>query len=137
MVKCGKYSPVKFANFVLCAEKCNHISKSERIKFANFTGLYFPHFTMFCIATKLHNFTKFRMLFSAVLMNIPNLKVCSKGKSSIKARISRPRIKTELSKVDLTVHMQTFGIQHICKKTKFNANYLRKNPSSSRVFFVF
>ena len=32
---------------------------------------------------KLHNSTKFRMLFSAVLMNIPNLKVCLKGELSI------------------------------------------------------
>ena len=29
------------------------------------------------------NFIKFRMFFSAVLMNIPNLKVCLKGESSI------------------------------------------------------
>ena len=31
-VKCGKYSPVEFANlvcFVLCAERCNRIPKSE------------------------------------------------------------------------------------------------------------
>ena len=32
-----------------------------------------------CFATKLHYFTKFRMLFPAVLMNIPNSKVCLKG----------------------------------------------------------
>ena len=31
-----------------------------------------------CFAIKLHNFTKFRTLFPAVLMNIPNLKVCLK-----------------------------------------------------------
>ena len=30
----------------------------------------------------LHNFTKYRMLFSAVLMNIPNSKVCLKGEWS-------------------------------------------------------
>ena len=40
----------------ICAEKCNHISKSDYTfprliqkytKFANFTELYFLHFTMF------------------------------------------------------------------------------------------
>ena len=36
-----------------------------------------------CFATKLHNFAKFRMLFPAVLINIPNFKVCLKGESSI------------------------------------------------------
>ena len=34
-------------------------------------------------ATKLHNFTKFKMLFPAALMNIPTLKVCLKGEWSI------------------------------------------------------
>ncbi len=33
--------------------------------------------------TKLHNFTKFRMLFPAVLMNFPNSKVCLIGEWSI------------------------------------------------------
>ena len=36
-----------------------------------------------CFATKRHNFTKFRMLFPAVLMNIPNSKVCLEGEWSI------------------------------------------------------
>ena len=81
--------PVKFARFLytfaLCAENCNKISKCDytfsRTKFPNFTGYYFPHFTIFCNQTS--SFTKFRMLFSAVLMNIPNSKVCLKGESSI------------------------------------------------------
>ena len=30
-------------------------------------------------ATKLYNFTKLRMLFAAVLMNIPNSNVCPQG----------------------------------------------------------
>ena len=34
-------------------------------------------------ATKLHNFTEFRIPFSAVLMNVLNSKVCLKGESSI------------------------------------------------------
>ncbi len=34
-------------------------------------------------ATKLHNFTKFMMLFPAVLMNLPNSKVCLIGEWSI------------------------------------------------------
>ena len=32
---------------------------------------------------KLHNFTKFRMLFPAALMNIPSSKLCLKGEWSI------------------------------------------------------
>ena len=74
----------------LCAEKCiNHISKSDHTfphiiqKYTNFTGLYFPHPTMFC--NQIHNFSKFRMLFSAVLMNNPNSKICLKGEWSINA----------------------------------------------------
>ena len=39
------------------------------------------------LATKLHNFTKFMMLFPAVLMNFPNSKVCLIGEWSIVARI--------------------------------------------------
>ena len=70
-------------------EFCNQISNCDnsfpRIiqkykKFANFTGLYFH--ILQCFATKLHQFTKFRMLFPDVLMNIPNLKVCPKEESS-------------------------------------------------------
>ncbi len=34
-------------------------------------------------STKLHNFTKFRMFFQAVLMNFPNSKVCLIGEWSI------------------------------------------------------
>ena len=41
----------------------------------------FANFVYFCIIRKLHNFTKFRMLFSAALVNIT--KVCLKGESSI------------------------------------------------------
>ena len=64
-------------------EKCNHISSSDRVHFSvhtqeytefqNFRGLYFPHFTIF--ATKPYNFTKFRMLFAGVLVNIRNSNV--------------------------------------------------------------
>ena len=45
-----------------------------------------------CFATKLHNFNKFRMLFSAVLMNTPNSKVCLKGESSIVFSLARPLV---------------------------------------------
>ena len=50
-------------------------------KFANFTLLYFRHFTIF--TTKLHNFTKFRKLFPTVLKLFSNLKVCVVGEWSI------------------------------------------------------
>ena len=56
------------------------------MKFANFVynilrGKVQSEFEMFLqyFATKLDHFTKFRMLFPAVLMNIPNSKVCLKG----------------------------------------------------------
>ena len=55
--KCNQIS--KCILFVLCAEKCNQISN---------LGCYF---------------IKFRMLFPAVLMNIPDSNVCLKGASSI------------------------------------------------------
>ena len=72
-------------SFVLCNRnsKCDYTFPwiiQKYTKFANFTGLYFPHFTIFL--TKLHHFTKFRMLFPTVLMNIPNSKVCLKGEWS-------------------------------------------------------
>ncbi len=68
---------------VLRAEKRYHISKcgnafphviKKYTKFANFTCIF--HILRYQFATKLHNFTKFRMLFAAVLMNFPNSKVC-------------------------------------------------------------
>ena len=37
--------------------------------------------------TKLHYFAKFRMLFPAVLINIPNSKVCLKGEWSIEISV--------------------------------------------------
>jgi hypothetical protein len=40
----------------------------NNIKFANFPGLYFPHFTTFRNRT-LGNFTNFNMLFLAVVMD--------------------------------------------------------------------
>ena len=70
--------------FVLRAEKRYRISKcvttfprvlQKYTKFANFTWLdYICHILRY-FSTKLHNFTKFRMLFPAVLMNFPNSKV--------------------------------------------------------------
>ena len=81
---------MKFANsvsFCIMHRECNQNSKCDytfpRIiqkytEFANFTGLYFLYFV-----TKLHHFTKFRMLFLAVLINIPNSKVCVKGESIV------------------------------------------------------
>ncbi len=61
MVKCGKYSRVKFGNFVY---------------FCITRGKALPHFEM-C------NYTKFRMLFLAVPMNFLNSKVCLIGEWSI------------------------------------------------------
>ena len=59
IVKCGKYSPVKFANFVYFCRYAHHSVNILR------------YFT-----TKLDNFTKFRKLFPAVLSN---LQVCLIG----------------------------------------------------------
>ena len=75
---------MKFANFVyFCTTRgkglphCNIVVSD----FANFTGLYFPHFKYF--ATKRHDFMKFRMLFPAVLMYFLKSKVCRIGGRSI------------------------------------------------------
>ncbi len=49
IVKCGKYSHAKFANFVY-SKSGNAFARviQKYTKFANFTWLYFPHFTIFC-----------------------------------------------------------------------------------------
>ena len=47
-------------------------------KSANFTEIQLQYF-----ATKLHNCTKIRILFPAVLINFPNSKVCLIGERSI------------------------------------------------------
>ena len=75
------YIPAKFANFVyFCITRGKVLSDFEIIQNLQTSQDYiFRNF-----ATKLHNFTKFGMLFSAVLMNIPNSKVCLKGEWSIK-----------------------------------------------------
>ena len=50
--------------------------------FTSIAGKSILIYILQCFATKLHNFTKFRMLFPAVLTNIPNSKVCLKGEWS-------------------------------------------------------
>ena len=90
IVKCGKYSPVKFANFVyfcithgkalpLCGNvvtlfpaQYNSIQNSETLHYYIFD--IFQYFI-----TKLHNFTVFRKLFPIVLKLSSNLKVCLIG----------------------------------------------------------
>ena len=71
--------------------KCNHISNSD-YTFPRIIQKYIQNFQISqdyifdilqCFAIKLYNFTKFTMLFLAVLMNIPNSKVCLKGEWSI------------------------------------------------------
>ena len=73
---------MKFANFVYFMRgkvlpRCNIVVSD----FANFTGLYFPHFKYF--PTKRYDFMKFRMLFPAVLMYFLKSKVCGIGGRSI------------------------------------------------------
>jgi hypothetical protein len=77
VVKCGKYSLAKFANFVYfciaCAGNCYHIWAESGSNFRtqyksiqNLQGYIFrisQHF-----ATKLCNFTRFSMLFLAVVI---------------------------------------------------------------------
>ena len=60
----GKLIPTlrKRNNFPCVIQTCT--------KFENVAGLYFPHSTTFS-ETKLSNFTNFRMLFNAVVMNFP------------------------------------------------------------------
>ena len=73
---CGKYCPVNFVYFSITQGKVIHCMemaitfavRNTKVytKFANFTGLYFPHSYF---SSKLHNFTQFRMLFPAMLIN--------------------------------------------------------------------
>ena len=64
--------------------KSDDISLRKIQKYTNFqTSQDYIFHILQCFAIKLHNFTKFRMLFPPVLMNIPNSKVCLKGESAI------------------------------------------------------
>ena len=101
---------MKFAKFVytfvLCAEKCNHNSKSDftspriiQMYIQNLqTSLGFIFHILQYFATKLHHFTKFRTLFSDVLMNILNSKVCLKGEWSIKNCVSARNYESDYEK---------------------------------------
>ena len=66
-----------FEIFQLNILKCGNAFPRVMQKFTKFAN---SHDCIFHIlryfATKLHNFTKFRMLFPAVLMNFPDSKVC-------------------------------------------------------------
>ncbi len=73
------YSHMKFANFcytfVLRARKSTLLYFPRVIqKYTKISKLHMTVFSTFydIFSTKLHNFTKFRMLFPAVLMNLPN-----------------------------------------------------------------
>ena len=67
--------------FLLRAEKCtDQISKCMQ-NLQTSRGYIFHILQYF--ATKHHHFTKIKILFLAVLMNIPYLKVCLKGEWSI------------------------------------------------------
>ena len=55
-----------------------------------------------CFATKLHDFAKFRMLFPAVLMDIPNFKVCLKGEWSIEKMAQLKKSKSLIVIIELT-----------------------------------
>ena len=93
--KMWKIKPSEVCNFlytfISCAEKCNHVSKCDytpriiatKVHKNLQTSLGFIFHILQCFATKLHHFTKFRILFSAALTNIPYSKVCLKGESSI------------------------------------------------------
>ena len=60
MLQCGKPFPLAIQNYA---------------KYANFKGLYFPHFTIFCNKTSQLKY-KLRILFLDVQINFPNSKVC-------------------------------------------------------------
>ena len=57
-------------------KRVNSIENSQTLQL-----VYFRHFSIF--TTKLHNFTRFRKLFSTVLKLFSNLKVCLIGEWSI------------------------------------------------------
>ena len=86
LVKCVKYSLVNFSNFVYILHfdvphfdvVVSLFARNTKVntEFANFTGLYLTHFTIFCNQTG--NFTKFRRL-----IDFPNSKVCLIGNWAI------------------------------------------------------
>ena len=61
----------------------DHTSDHKICKFSSSISQDYIFHILQCFATKLHNSAKFMMLVSAVLMNIPNSKVCLKGESFI------------------------------------------------------
>ena len=85
---------VKFANFVwFCITRGKSLALFEnvvtlfRAQYKSIQNSQTSHDCIFHIlryfSTKLHNFTKFMMLFPAVLMNFSNSKVCLIGEWSI------------------------------------------------------
>ena len=70
-------------------------------KFANFTGLHFTHFTILYDQT----FTKFRMLFSPVLIDYSNSRVCLIGNWSIDG----PFVLTYLSSLRISLVIIAFN----------------------------
>ncbi len=98
---------MKFANFVyFCItreKRYPHYRKVATLFRARNTKTYKIcklHMTVFStiydiFQTKLHHFTKFMMLFPAVLMNFPNLEVCLIGKWSIVKRYKQRQLRED------------------------------------------
>ena len=93
-MKCGKYSPVKFANFVyFCIRHgkalplCGNVVTLFYAQYKSIQNSQTLHCYIFDIlqyfTTKFHHFAKFRNLFPTVLKLFSNLKVCVIGKWSI------------------------------------------------------
>ena len=85
IVKCEKYGPVKFANFVyFCTTRGKALPLCGNVV-TLFTLLYFRHFTIFYKQTL--QFHKIKKLFPIVLKLFSNLKVCLIGEWSIQTYI--------------------------------------------------
>ena len=90
IVQCGKYSPVKFANFVyFCIENGKALPLCGNVitLFPVFPFIVTLHYYIFDIlqyfTTKLYSFTKCRKLFPTLLKSFSNLEVCLIGEWSI------------------------------------------------------
>ncbi len=80
-----------------------------RVIYKNIQNSQTSHDCIFLIlryfATKLHNFTKFMMLFPAVLMNFPNSEVCLIGEWSIAFGATKVRYKCQTRPKFYSVHI--------------------------------
>ncbi len=93
----------EFCIFLYYARKSVTTFSKSGNAFPRVTQKYILHILRY-FATKLHNFTKFMMLFPAVLMNFPNSKVCLIGEWSIAA--CKPTFESPVTRCNISCNLQ-------------------------------